>query len=116
MVYIYGLHTDKDETIRYVGKTKNTRKRLTEHLCQSRYNNYKSTKEQWILSEIQKCNMIKLSIIEECNNDNWKVREIYWISKLPHLTNASKGGEMGGRNDKYNISYGDAKIIVHNGK
>lgn len=46
MFYIYGLHLEGDNEIRYVGSTCDPRKRMIQHLCDLDGRNPK--KEQWI--------------------------------------------------------------------
>jgi len=97
-VYIYGLHTDKDDTIMYVGKTVNKLKsRLYNHISKSK--NGKSKKDMWILESIKLGYKILIKKIEICDCNNWKEREIHWIDKLSKLnkslTNSTKGGECG---------------------
>lgn len=97
-VYIYGLVDPRDNHIRYVGKTKHKlEKRLREHLFKNNLetNNYKNF---WI-KEILKNNLSPdIILIEECNEDDWQEREIYWISYYRELlgnklTNSTDGGE-----------------------
>jgi predicted GIY-YIG superfamily endonuclease len=109
-VYIYGLHTDIDKTIRYVGKTINLEKRLKLHYSQR--NVSKTHKNNWVNKVIKEGNRIVISIIEEVNVDEWQKREIFWIEKYKsNLTNTSKGG-LGGSGKKYDISYNDCVEIV----
>jgi|LauGreDrversion4_2_1035121.scaffolds.fasta_scaffold13238_4 predicted GIY-YIG superfamily endonuclease len=102
-VYIYGLCTNVDDTIRYIGKTNNLQKRLKSHYSQR--NVSKTYKNNWINKVIDDGNKIIISIIEEVNFEEWQEREIFWIEKYKsNLTNTSKGG-LGGSGKKYNISY-----------
>ena len=49
MIFIYGLYEIGKENIRYVGKTNNIKKRLSEHINDSKRNN-KTHKQNWIRS------------------------------------------------------------------
>lgn len=109
-VYIYGLHTNIDETIRYVGKTSNLDKRLKSHYSQR--NVSKTHKNNWIKKVINDGNKIIISVIEIVDLIDWQKREIFWINKYKeNLTNTSKGG-LGGSGKKYNISYNDCVNII----
>jgi hypothetical protein len=109
-VYIYGLHTNIDETIRYVGKTNNLEKRLKSHYSQR--NVSKTHKNNWIKKVINDDNEIIISIIEIVDVLDWQKREIFWINKYKeNLTNTSKGG-LGGSGRKYNIGYNDCVDMI----
>jgi len=111
-VYIYGLCTDIDKTIRYIGKAKNLEKRLKCHYSQR--NVSKTHKNNWINKVINDGNKIVISIIEIVDINDWQKREIFWIEKYKNnLTNTSKGG-LGGSGKRYNISYGNCVDIVKN--
>lgn len=97
MNYIYGLIDPRDNLVRYVGKTKTPERRLKEHLGSSslKYNTYKNS---WLKKLISLELVPIFKIIEECDDDNWQEREIYWIAyyrKLlgDKLTNTTDGGD-----------------------
>ena len=71
-IFIYGLHTNKDETIRYVGKTTTLKKRLYEHINMSKRS--KNHKNSWIKKHIDNGETIEIKIIEICKE---KVKEFY---------------------------------------
>lgn len=112
--YIYGLYdlSDKDKTIRYIGKSDNPEKRLKRHIYNTKYhrkNKKKLThKENWIIKSNFNVGFI---VIEECKKDKWQIIEQELIKKYNHLTNTSKGGD-GGSGVKYTISYEDCKKYV----
>lgn len=88
MIYIYKLIDPKNNEVRYVGKTINIKRRYKQHL----YDKRTSHKSSWVQSlRNQKLKPI-LEILEICNTDNWKEREIYWISQFSNLTNLKEGG------------------------
>jgi hypothetical protein len=109
-VYIYGLYSNVDDTIRYVGKTNNLEIRLKMHYSQR---NFSFThKNNWIKKVIKNGNLIKIKLIEEVLVNDWQEREKYWINYYKNsLTNTSSGG-LGGSGRKYNISYEDCKNII----
>ena len=91
-VYIYGLTFNN--VIRYVGKSENLSKRIKDHFFEAYNSNNKSynlPKSKWIRKHVN----IEYTILEECTENNWQEREIYWISNLPNLLNLSKGGDGG---------------------
>lgn len=113
-VTIYGLYTDKNDTIRYIGKTKfSLKKRLHEHVKNK--DSSKTHKNHWINKSLENNEKILIKIIEVCDKDNWQEREIFWISKLKNknkLTNLSQGGE-GGHLTLYKWSYKKLKKYVN---
>lgn len=90
-IFIYSLNDPITNEIRYVGKSYNPTKRYKEHLYHSKTG--KTYRDKW-LRKLLKINLKPLlSIIEECNEENWSIREQYYISLYPNLTNLTKGGE-----------------------
>lgn len=112
-IYIYGLYNEKDEEIRYVGKTnkKDLVKRLNEHICESLREKRRTHKRNWIKSIINNGEKINIKCLEITDDINWKEREKYWISITNKLTNTTEGGE-GGHGIIYTISYDDCKKYV----
>ena len=113
-IYIYGLYDSNDENdIRYIGKTNNPKSRLSSHKHSSIKNrklgNRLTHKECWFLKVLDDGGSVKLKVIEECDQENWSEREIYWISFFPNLTNISPGGEDGITGCTFEISYNDCK-------
>ena len=92
VIYIYALTDPRDNTVRYIGKTKNNlNKRLREHIHESS-NTYKSN---WIRSLINKGLKPSIQIIDNSTELDWKTKEQYWIGMFPNLVNASSGGDNG---------------------
>ena len=91
-IKIYGLVDPRDNTVRYVGKTKRDLNiRLSRHINDKPiHNNYKYN---WICN--LKKNGLKPIIIELeiCDETNWVDREQYWIQQFKTLTNLTSGGE-----------------------
>jgi hypothetical protein len=63
------------------------------------------------MKNLNKNNEIKIKILEECTDDNWKEKEIFWISQIENLTNHTIGGESG-HGLLYNITYEEAKELI----
>lgn len=107
-IFIYALK-EKDGKIRYVGKSNDPKKRLSSHL-RSKEKNYKTN---WIKHCKNNNIQIEMIILEECDYDNWKEREIFWITQFKNLTNYDRGGQ-GGAPIRFHMSYEDCKIWVKN--
>ena len=103
-IYIYGL-SGNDGIIRYVGKTYDTYKRLNEHIYESKNPRNNNHKNNWIKKIIKNNENLNISILEECNENNWIEKEKFWISKIENLTNISTGGDgVGGRRYKTSLN------------
>lgn len=92
-VKIYYLFDPKNKQPKYIGKTVSSlQKRLRDHISESkrRANTYK---HHWINKLIAKGRKPCIELLEECLENNWKEREIYWISFFSNLTNSTPGGE-----------------------
>jgi len=94
-IFIYTLSHPTTNEIRYVGKTGNLKNRLTSHLSASKSSN--SHVGRWIKS-ILPIGLPIIDIIEECDENSWEEREIYWISFYKeqglNLCNIQKGGNQ----------------------
>lgn len=97
-VYIYILK-DQNNNIRYVGKTTNIKRRLYSHIAEAKLNKSKRYVLNWIRQLLLNNQKPILEVIEECNENNWQEREIYWISYykelIPDLCNLCDGGTGG---------------------
>ena len=93
MVYIYSLIDPRNPNIiRYVGKTKNPKKRIKEHINDSkRFNDYKSN---WIKSLLKENISPIMNLIIECDDESSIFLEKHYISvfKSKYLTNSDEGG------------------------
>lgn len=114
-VYIYGLYTDKNAVIRYIGKTIHPiEKRLNQHI--ESHKRTHTHKNVWIKKCLKNNEKILIKLIEVCSDLTWNEREIYWISELKiknKLTNDCKGG-IGGHFIKYTWSYNKLKNYLKN--
>jgi hypothetical protein len=110
ITYIYGLcEVGKEEEIRYVGKTNNPKVRIYSHLKRTDVN---QNKVKWISDVLTSGSKIEMIILEKCSEENWKEREIYWISKFEKdglLLNKRSGGQCG---KLYSITYEKCKEWV----
>lgn len=93
--FIYTLSDPETKEIRYVGKCENPHKRLREHLNDKRV----CHKSSWIKNLKSKGKEPLINIVESCDDNNWQLRESFWIRKLRsdgfRLTNMNDGG-LGG--------------------
>lgn len=113
-IYIYGLYNSFSDDIRYVGKTNDVKRRLSEHITEAKSGKYKHLpKNKWILKTINNGGKIFLKVIEKVSIENWEEREVYWIShykNLPGNLNLSRGGETS--KEHFFLSYEDCKKWV----
>ena len=118
--FIYGLYSTEDGIIRYIGQTKSSLKqRKNEHKCDALTRNLKSHKCNWIRRVYKNGFEVEIKLIEETNEQNWAVREIFWIneySKTTKLVNQLSGGNCGGIGGKLKnyLEYEEAKEFVKN--
>lgn len=94
IIFIYGLKDPRDNKIRYVGWTKDIKKRLINHITPSRIK--KNThKNNWIKQLLSLNLKPEIIIIEEVSYDNRLQKEKYWINFYgrDNLTNSTDGGE-----------------------
>ena len=90
--FIYKISDELGNT-RYIGKSNNPRRRLYQHI-KDKSNLHKFN---WLNSIIKRGNKPIIEVIEKVSMDNWKEREIYWISKFKDdgfdLLNMTIGGD-----------------------
>jgi len=93
MVTIYALLDPRDNQIRYIGKAKNLKKRVIEHL-KLRERTYKNN---WLKSIVALGLKPKVKVLEIVNDDDWQDKERYYIKYYKdlgcRLTNMTEGGE-----------------------
>lgn len=96
VICIYALIDSRTNEIRYIGKSKNIEVRLKAHINES-IKGRKSHKCDWIRQLLNLELRPILQILEECDEDNWKEREQYWIKYYKErgckLTNLTEGGD-----------------------
>lgn len=109
--YIYTLKDPNTNEIRYIGKTNNIKTRLKDHIRKSKLS--KTHKNNWIQSLIIKNQKPIIEIIEVITNNEWGIREQYWIdyykSKGVRLTNIANGGIGGNLGDEVNRKISEIK-------
>jgi hypothetical protein len=92
-VYIYGLHEEGSEEIRYVGQTKHPRERLNNHISGGEGID-SNPKRQWLTDCISRNAQVHMEILETCASDIAVEREQHWIDyygeKGHALTNKAK--------------------------
>ncbi len=107
--FIYGLYSNVDGVIRYIGKSDNPAYRLKRHIYQ--VNDSKTHKNFWIKRLIKNGEELKYKILEEVLYEEWPEKEKNWISKFDNLLNTSIGG-LGGGVIKYKMTYEECKKYV----
>jgi predicted GIY-YIG superfamily endonuclease len=90
--FIYAL-TDSD-TVRYVGKSDNPKRRKSAHILESKNDTTNSHKCNWVNKMIRSGKEIGFKILEEVNYNEWEDREKYWINYygFDNLVNETIGG------------------------
>lgn len=95
-VYIYGLYDPRDYQLRYIGKTKNLRKRLWYHLRDAKAGQ-KTYKASWMRQLSSEGLKPTIGVLMETTEDNWPEDERRCIENAvaggSSLTNLTEGGE-----------------------
>ena len=95
--FIYGLILKGDDTIRYIGKSDNPKKRLRSHIYNTKLFQAQGKrlnhKDNWLIKNDFNVDYV---ILEECDFNIWQEREMYHIKNHSGLTNTSEGGTGGG--------------------
>lgn len=93
--YIYVLKCPFTLIVKYVGKTNNPQLRWNQHKSDSRTKICKL--KSWIISLKRKNTLPIFEIIDTCNSNEWKTREMIWINKFKSdgivLKNMTGGGD-----------------------
>lgn len=93
--YIYILIDPETNQVRYVGKTKNLKRRYNQHI--SECSKLKSYKNNWLLSLKNKNIKPEMFVIDETEKDDWAFLEQWYIQLYRSweykLTNLTAGGE-----------------------
>jgi len=97
---IYGLQDPRSQAIRYVGRTKNLRRRMYEHLASARKGSWRYSRcycANWIKSLIESGVQPQAVILEVCDESTVLLREQVWIASARtggwSLTNLTDGGD-----------------------
>lgn len=107
-IYIYGLLDPITNQIRYVGKSKNIKARMKDHLFDKRPKN--AHKVNWV-SKLQNMNLNPECIILDVTSEkDWIYCEIWWIEYFKflgcNLLNISKGGDDNSKSGINHAMYG----------
>lgn len=96
--FIYSL-SDETGYIRYIGKANEPRKRLNQHIKESKSSEIKTYKHNWINSFLIKGVKPKIEILDEVLESEWQFWEQYWICLIKswgfNLVNLTLGGGGG---------------------
>lgn len=96
IVYIYILIDPRNDRIRYVGKTQNTKARLQGHIWDITYTKEKSHKKNWIKGLVKQNLKPIMEVLDEVPEEEWQFWERHYISLLKSwgikLLNISEGG------------------------
>lgn len=98
MIYIYALVCPNTERIRYVGKCKDIKSRLSAHVSKAKGEHTKHHCAHWIRSLIQQGLRPRIVVLKELpDGSHWQAAEIEEISRQRalgnDLTNATSGGD-----------------------
>lgn len=95
VVYIYSLEHPETKQIRYIGKTTNIKRRLSQHIQDGKKHISNKRITNWLYNLSKQNLKPVIKVIEKCNENNWAEREIYWIAyykNLFDLCNHHEGG------------------------
>lgn len=97
-VFIYGLVCPLENKVMYVGKSKNLKMRMIQHISDANLGQ-DSARCEWI-RRLQKEGLTpSVLVIEQCPCMEWESRERHWIAHYrsinPKLTNVCTGGAGG---------------------
>lgn len=95
-IYIYGLACPKTGVVKYVGKTKNVKRRREEHShARSPHRRPVNNRLQAWLDELRSASLApQFVILETCDEIDWNEKERKWIANfgLENLYNKHPGG------------------------
>lgn len=91
-IYIYTLKDPDTQQVKYVGKTKRPKRRLSEHTYKKLLETKKTHLAYWLLSLLKDDKKPIMDIVAETEGD-WQTLEQEWIKKFPNLCNHTQGGE-----------------------
>ncbi len=110
--YIYSLTDPRTGTVRYVGKTKNVRRRLLQHITEATRKTG-SYRLHWIRSLLSSGMTPALSVLETGEGAGWQEAEQRWIASFraagAELVNGTAGGEGGALTAEVKKKIGDAR-------
>lgn len=97
-VYVYGLHTEGNELIMYIGCSTNPEKRLRQHLSDallaSKRGYHLRPLHVWIVSSVEGGDPVSFTVLGSCQANEGPERENEWIDKArainPGLLNTTR--------------------------
>jgi hypothetical protein len=93
---IYTLSDPDTGQVRYVGRSRNARRRLYDHVAKARSTGRTARVYCWIRSLLARGVLPMVEVVEVCPADQWAERERFWITSLRasgvDLTNLNDGG------------------------
>jgi hypothetical protein len=96
VVWVYGLLDPRDETLRYVGKSKDPDRRLSEHVSAPQRGDCHNRELEVWLDDLASFGMRpRMVLLEEVPADAWKTAERWWIAwarARGHVHNIEDGG------------------------
>ncbi len=96
IVHIYSINDPDTLEVKYIGKTiRPLRERLWSHRSYIKKNPNRTHFTRWFSKLTNSSKSPIITLIEECNINNWEERERYWIKyyrEFGSLTNTSPGG------------------------
>ncbi len=117
ITYIYTL-SDMYGNVRYIGKTNNVKKRLNDHILESKKEK-RSYKNRWVSSLLKKGFKPFIEILDEVPSNEWEYWEIFYISLFKSwgfsLVNRTIGGNGTGHGIN-NPNYGRKLSEEHKNK
>ena len=91
--FIYGLICPKTNTIKYIGKADDIKRRFRQHIYQSKYSD--NNKNLWIKNLLKENYKPELEVIDEVPIGDWGYWEDFWIKYYKFL-GSQLINEMGG--------------------
>lgn len=81
-VYIYGVHTELDKTIVYVGCSVNPARRLGQHIGLAKQGYAPKALGEWLIFRLEAGDEIVVSVLETCKASESPQAEMNWIDKV----------------------------------
>ena len=104
VVYIYGLMDPRNNQIRYIGKTKNPKKRLVEHITESIRSGSQNYRLRWIRKLTKLELKPEIKFLKVCSSFDFEKYETEYIKiyQSNMLTNSDETGQ-GNKNRKIEV-------------
>lgn len=126
-VYIYGLHTESDRLVMYVGCSVNPAKRLREHIGSAKQGYPPKMLGAWIVRCLEEGETLAFSVLQECKANEGEQAEVAWIEKMrrsnaallnvrrvaPYCAHCDAKDVIGGLVPIAGVNPGDTVINIH---